>query len=117
MLPTCQRYGMGAVVWSPLAQGWLTGKWRRDAPPNDTNRQKLQPHLFDMTRADNQQKLDLVAEKLVHYRDTLGPASILNYRCGGSMGIMKLVTDYFFERFGPVRYSSDSACGQLVRRR
>ncbi len=60
VLPTCQRYGMGVVVWSPLAQGWLTGKWRRDAPPNDTNRQKLQPHLFDMTRPDNQRKLDLI---------------------------------------------------------
>jgi aryl-alcohol dehydrogenase-like predicted oxidoreductase len=62
ILPTCQRYGMGVVVWSPLAQGWLTGKWRRDAPPNDTNRQKLQPHLFDMTRAKNQQKLDLIEQ-------------------------------------------------------
>jgi aryl-alcohol dehydrogenase-like predicted oxidoreductase len=62
VLPTCQRYGMGVVVWSPLAQGWLTGKWRRDAPPNDTNRQKLQPHLFDMARADNQRKLDLIEE-------------------------------------------------------
>ena len=60
VLPTCQRYGMGVVVWSPLAQGWLTGKWRRDAPPNDTNRQKLQPHLFDMSRDDNQRKLDLI---------------------------------------------------------
>ena len=60
VLPTCQRYGMGVVVWSPLSQGWLTGKWRRDAPPNDTNRQNLQPHLFEMSRADNQQKLDLV---------------------------------------------------------
>ena len=60
VLPTCQRYGMGVVIWSPLSQGWLTGKWRRDAPPNDTNRQKLQPHLYDMTRADNQRKLDLI---------------------------------------------------------
>ena len=51
---------MGVVVWSPLAQGWLTGKWRRGATPNDTNRQNLQPHLFDMARDDNQHKLDLV---------------------------------------------------------
>lgn len=63
VLPTCQRYGMGVVVWSPLSQGWLTGKWRRGQVPNDTNRQKLQPHLYDMSRADNQHKLDLI-EKL-----------------------------------------------------
>jgi aryl-alcohol dehydrogenase-like predicted oxidoreductase len=60
VLPICQKYGMGVVVWSPLAQGWLTGKWRRGATPNDTNRQNLQPHLFDMARDDNQHKLDMV---------------------------------------------------------
>ncbi|MCZ6710005.1 MAG: aldo/keto reductase [Gammaproteobacteria bacterium] len=69
VLPTCQRYGMGVVVWSPLSQGWLTGKWRRDAPPNDTNRQNLQPHLYDMTRADNQRKLDLIEKLDVVARD------------------------------------------------
>ena len=62
VLPTCERYGMGVVVWSPLSQGWLTGKWRRDAPPNDTNRQNLQPHLYDMSRPDNQHKLDLIEQ-------------------------------------------------------
>jgi aryl-alcohol dehydrogenase-like predicted oxidoreductase len=60
VLPTCQRYGMGVVVWSPLSQGWLTGKWRRGTVPNDTHRQNLQPHLYDMERADNQRKLDAV---------------------------------------------------------
>lgn len=63
VLPTVQRYGMSAIVWSPLSQGWLTGKWRRGATPNDTQRQNLQPHLYDMNRADNQRKLDLI-EKL-----------------------------------------------------
>jgi aryl-alcohol dehydrogenase-like predicted oxidoreductase len=31
VLPTCQRYGMAVIPWSPLAGGWLTGKYRRDA--------------------------------------------------------------------------------------
>lgn len=61
VLPTCEKFGMGVVVWSPLSQGWLTGRWRADAPvPADTHRQNLQPHLFDMTRRDNQRKLELV---------------------------------------------------------
>src|SRR5437588_760878 len=30
VLPTCQRYGMGVIVWSPLAGGWLTGRYRKD---------------------------------------------------------------------------------------
>lgn len=28
VLPTCQRYGMGAIAHSPLAGGWLTGRRR-----------------------------------------------------------------------------------------
>ena len=60
ILPTVLRHGMSAIVWSPLSQGWLTGKWRRGVTPNDTQRQNLQPHLYDMQRADNQRKLDLV---------------------------------------------------------
>ena len=62
ILPTCQRYDMGVVVWSPLSQGWLTGKWRHGQKPNDTQRQNLQPHLYQMDRPDNQRKLDLVDE-------------------------------------------------------
>ncbi len=33
ILPTCQRLGLGLLVYSPLAQGALTGKYRRDQPP------------------------------------------------------------------------------------
>ena len=29
VLPACQRYGMGVIPWSPLAGGWLSGKYRR----------------------------------------------------------------------------------------
>ncbi|MCU4184055.1 aldo/keto reductase [Acidiferrimicrobium sp. IK] len=32
VLPTCLRHGIGVLPWSPLAGGWLTGKYRRDAP-------------------------------------------------------------------------------------
>jgi aryl-alcohol dehydrogenase-like predicted oxidoreductase len=38
VLPTCQRYGMGAIVWSPLNGGWLTGKYGRDRPAPDDAR-------------------------------------------------------------------------------
>ncbi len=31
--PTCQHYGIGQIVWSPLAQGILTGKYRPGTPP------------------------------------------------------------------------------------
>src|SRR3954467_11738877 len=31
VLPVAQRYGMGVIPWSPLASGWLTGRWRKGA--------------------------------------------------------------------------------------
>lgn len=33
VLPTCRRYGLGNVVWSPLAMGILTGKYADAARP------------------------------------------------------------------------------------
>lgn len=38
VFPTCLRYGMGAIVWSPLNGGWLTGKYRRDSTGGDLAR-------------------------------------------------------------------------------
>ncbi|MBU0983768.1 MAG: aldo/keto reductase family protein [candidate division Zixibacteria bacterium] len=32
IMPTCARRGMGIVVWSPLAQGLLTGKYNENVP-------------------------------------------------------------------------------------
>jgi hypothetical protein len=29
VLPVCQKYGTGALVWSPLAKGMLTGRYRK----------------------------------------------------------------------------------------
>jgi aryl-alcohol dehydrogenase-like predicted oxidoreductase len=31
--PACQAAGLGLLAWSPLASGWLTGKYQRDEPP------------------------------------------------------------------------------------
>ena len=37
VIPLCEAEGISQVVWSPLAQGALTGKYRRDeAPPEDS---------------------------------------------------------------------------------
>lgn len=33
VLPACREEGIGFLAWSPLAGGWLTGKYRRDQPP------------------------------------------------------------------------------------
>ena len=78
VLPVAQRYGMGVIVWSPLAGGWLTGKYRKDQDvPEDSRavRSKLMggpvAQRFDMSRATNQHKLDLV-EKLAAIAEGAG---------------------------------------------
>tara|TARA_R110001583_G_scaffold190103_2_gene354107 strand:- start:41929 stop:42963 length:1035 start_codon:yes stop_codon:yes gene_type:complete len=43
VLPTCQRYGMGVLTWSPLAKGMLTGKYRKGGELPDSLRVKYFP--------------------------------------------------------------------------
>lgn len=33
LLPLCREQGIGMTCWSPLAGGWLSGKYRRGQPP------------------------------------------------------------------------------------
>lgn len=54
--------------------------------------------------------LDQIASQMLKIRRESGPAAILNYRSGGSLGLMKHVTDYFFDRFGPVTVKSGDIC-------
>ena len=58
VLPTCQRHGMGVIPWSPLAGGWLTGRYRKDAEPPDSHRAERIPARFDMSLPGNQRKLE-----------------------------------------------------------
>jgi aryl-alcohol dehydrogenase-like predicted oxidoreductase len=65
LFPACQRQGMGVLVWSPLAGGWLTGKYRRgeDPPPDSRAVSYPGPYMaprFDLARGGNQRKLDLI---------------------------------------------------------
>ncbi len=38
VLPTCQKYGIGVIPWSPLAGGMLTGRYRKGQPPPPDSR-------------------------------------------------------------------------------
>jgi aryl-alcohol dehydrogenase-like predicted oxidoreductase len=62
VLPTCARYGMGVIPWSPLAGGWLSGRFRKGADVPESGRAKLVPDRYDMERPANQRKLDAVEE-------------------------------------------------------
>lgn len=58
VLPTCQRHGMGVISWSPLAGGWLSGKWRKGANTPTSPRAKLLPARYDLSLPGNQRKLE-----------------------------------------------------------
>ncbi len=62
VLPTCRRYGLGVLVWSPLNGGWLTGKYRRGTEPSADSRAVRAAEHFDYAGVAAARKLDLVEE-------------------------------------------------------
>ncbi|WP_436757802.1 aldo/keto reductase [Streptosporangium sp. V21-05] len=72
VLPVCRRYGMGVLTWSPLASGFLTGRYRKGQPIDlSTGRASLMPARFDPSIPVNAAKLDVV-EKLVEVATDIG---------------------------------------------
>src|SRR5262249_32001858 len=71
VLPTCRRYGMGVLVWSPLAWGFLTGKYRLHQPIDlASGRPVHNPARFDPTIPENVTKLAVV-EQLIEVADDI----------------------------------------------
>jgi aryl-alcohol dehydrogenase-like predicted oxidoreductase len=66
VLPACQKYGMGAMVWSPLAKGMLTGRYRKGQPLPESLRVKV----FREQMSD-EHNLDAV-ERLLPIADAAG---------------------------------------------
>jgi aryl-alcohol dehydrogenase-like predicted oxidoreductase len=63
VLPACARYGMGVIAWSPLAGGWLTGRYRKDTSVDmTTGRAQRVPTRYDLSLPGNRRKLELVEE-------------------------------------------------------
>jgi aryl-alcohol dehydrogenase-like predicted oxidoreductase len=71
VLPTCLRHGMGTIPWSPLAGGWLSGRYRKDAGAPTSRRAQLLPRRYDLSLAENQRKLD-AADALGRLADEAG---------------------------------------------
>jgi aryl-alcohol dehydrogenase-like predicted oxidoreductase len=69
VLPTCARYGIGVLSYSPLAGGWLSGRYRKDeqSGPASPARQRL-ANRFDLSLPENQRKLD-ASEALAQLAD------------------------------------------------
>ncbi|MBV6700607.1 aldo/keto reductase [Kitasatospora aureofaciens] len=61
VLPVVQQLGMGALTWSPLASGFLTGRYRKGRPIDLTaGRAAINPARFDPELALTATKLEAV---------------------------------------------------------
>jgi aryl-alcohol dehydrogenase-like predicted oxidoreductase len=59
LLPVCQAYGMGVITWSPLAGGWLSGRFGT-GKDNSSRRSSRLPGRYDLSDSANQRKLEAV---------------------------------------------------------
>src|SRR5258705_4001344 len=78
IFPVCERFGFGAIVWSPLEGGWLGGRYRKgkDIPQdsraaNETEFGMFVRDNFNMTSERGQRRLEVI-EELVKRADEGG---------------------------------------------
>ncbi|MFD5782336.1 aldo/keto reductase [Streptomyces sp. NPDC126933] len=71
MLPVAQRYGLAVIPWSPLAGGWLSGRYRKGAAQPTSSRADNQAARFDIGSPENAAKLD-AAEALAQLAEEAG---------------------------------------------
>ena len=76
VLPVCEQYGMGVIPWSPLAGGWLSGRYSKGGDsPSDSRRAQMLPSRYDMSIPANQAKLE-AAQALGEIADEAGMSLI-----------------------------------------
>ena len=74
VLPTCLRHGMGVLSFSPLAGGWLSGRYRKGREVTGAGtlaRQQRFPTTYNSTLPENAGKLD-AADALAVLADEAG---------------------------------------------
>ena len=71
VLSVCAAYGMGVIPWSPLAGGWLSGRYRKGKEAPQSTRAERIPQRFDLSLPDNQRKLE-AADRLGALADEAG---------------------------------------------
>jgi aryl-alcohol dehydrogenase-like predicted oxidoreductase len=71
VLPSCEKFGMGVIPYSPLAGGWLSGRYRKDGESEAPHSSARPPARFDMSDPANQRKLD-AADQLALVADEAG---------------------------------------------
>ncbi len=104
---------LGGSRDDPITRGFLcerTGRFLarqyasdRITEPLLRRKGQLEPVSWDVA-------LDAAAERLLAARTEHGPAAIMHYMSGGSLGILKATSSYLFEQFGPVTIKRGDIC-------
>ena len=97
----------------PVTQGFLCSRTsqfpaRQNSPDRITT--PLRKTASGFVPVSWEEALGTIAERLLAIRAESGPAAILHYRSGGSLGVLKYVVDLFWESFGPVTVKRGDIC-------
>jgi len=71
VLPVCRRYGIGVIPWSPLAGGWLRGRYRKGTDAPESTRARRIPQRYDLSLPGNRAKLE-AADALAQLAEEAG---------------------------------------------
>jgi anaerobic selenocysteine-containing dehydrogenase len=94
----------------PVTNGFLC--WRtNNFLPLQYSKERLTTPLLRGEPVSWDEALDFAARELLRIRAESGPASIFYYRSGGSLGMLKLLGERFFNAFGPVTAKDGDICG------
>jgi anaerobic selenocysteine-containing dehydrogenase len=97
----------------PVSRGFLCFRTSRFHEVQDAPQRLRQPWIRrhgTLEPATWDDALARVAEQLLRIRSESGPAAIFHYRSGGSLGILKHLTDLFFDQFGPCTAKVGDVC-------
>ncbi|MCU0693124.1 MAG: molybdopterin-dependent oxidoreductase [Polyangiaceae bacterium] len=97
----------------PVTRGFLCERTNRFLARQYSPRRLSQPLLRkdgELAPVSWDESLDRCAAELLRIREQSGPEAILHYRSGGSLGLLKGLSDLFFHAFGPVTVHRGSVC-------
>jgi anaerobic selenocysteine-containing dehydrogenase len=100
---------LGGDPAHPVTNGFLC--WRtNNFLPLQYSKERLTAPLLRGKPVSWDEALDFAARELLRIRAESGPSAILHYRSGGSLGALKLLSDYFFSELGPVAVKRGDIC-------
>ncbi len=97
----------------PVTRGFLCFRTSRFVDAQNSPDRLRKPLLRvdgRLVEISMEEALDHAAQQLLRIRAESGPASIFHYRSGGSLGLLKMVADRFFEQFGPCATKVGDIC-------